>query len=219
MNPLLEPGKMSVMRGPGGCGKSFVAADMAICAAAGLPFLNWALPTSGAIYCPTEGPPPYPRFDVALRDKGLTWPPLNLAVCDLERSRGVFSGYLPIEAQDIAAAILEVPSDWRPGLVIIDAVQNLVQENSHAAMHSIIDLVDHVRVGSGAHVMLVCHSVMQMPRGTALLENAADTVLQVSRGQIDVIKQAQWASGDYRRFMLQPMPTGHNSRSCVVRAA
>lgn len=155
IHDILPEGDYSVLWGPSGQGKSFVALDWAVCLALGVPWQErYATRQCPVIYIAAEGGRGMKKRVRALAEKhGVTdIPGLYFLVEPLYvREPGVVEAFLgELEALDI----------W-PGLVIVDTLSRSFgggEENASADMGHFIEAVTHIAKQRFMTALIVHHS-------------------------------------------------------------
>jgi len=188
IDDTLTEGGLSVLWGRSGGMKSFVALDMAMCVAAGIPWHGRPTKAGLVVYLAAEGSHGLGRRAIGwrrTRGRDLPKPPFKLI------PHGV-----ALTGDDLAPlvdAILGLAA--RPVLIIIDTLARTFgagDENKQADMNAYVSAADRLREATGANVMIVHHSGVhedKRERGSNVLRGAADTVIKVSRrdDKIDII--------------------------------
>lgn len=188
---ILTDNGLSVVWGRSGAMKSFVALDMALCVATGLPWHGKATRAGMVIYVAAEGAHGLGRRAQGwrrTRGKGAPKPafkmiphPVALSSDDLEA---------------MVEAILQLQA--RPVLIVIDTLARTFgagDENKQADMNAYVSAADRLRDVTGANVMIIHHSGVheeRRERGSNVLRGAADTVIKISRTEsnLDIINKA-----------------------------
>ena len=186
---LTESG-LSMLWGRSGAMKSFVALDMAMCIATGLPWHGKAVKQGLVIYVAAEGSHGLGRRAIGwrrTRGRDLPSPQFKL----IPHSVALTSDDL----EAMVDAILKLEA--RPVLIVIDTLARTFgagDENKQADMNAYVTAADRLRETTGANVMIVHHSGVhedKRERGSNVLRGAADTVIKVSRkdDHLDIINQ------------------------------
>lgn len=186
---LTESG-LSMLWGRSGAMKSFVALDIAMCVATGLPWHGRATKHGLVIYVAAEGSHGLGRRAVGwrrTRGRELTAPMFKL----IPHSVALTSDDL--DAMVTAILLLEA----KPVLIVVDTLARTFgtgDENKQADMNAYVTAADKLRETTGANVMIVHHSGVhedRRERGSNVLRGAADTVIKVSRkdDKLDIINQ------------------------------
>lgn len=189
-NTLTENG-LSVLWGRSGAMKSFVALDMALCVATGIPWHGKAVKQGLVIYVAAEGSHGLGRRAVGwrrTRGKDLAKPAFKL-----------IPHTVALTSDDLDAmvtAILRLAS--KPVLIVIDTLARTFgtgDENKQADMNAYVSAADRLRDATGANVMVIHHSGVhedKRERGSNVLRGAADTMIKVARKEdkLDIINQA-----------------------------
>ncbi|SFP63024.1 AAA family ATPase [Tranquillimonas alkanivorans] len=179
---LLETSSMALMFGDPGCGKSFLAIDMASCIAAGVPFHGRETKQAPVIYIAGEG-------NNGLKRRTVAW----------ERHRGLNLGEAPLYFSKVAAELLDANAAravtaavdqiaatvGRPGLIVIDTLSRNFgpgDENATADMRSFVAAVDRLKDRYDAAALIVHHtghSDKGRARGNSTLRAALDAEYRV----------------------------------------
>ncbi|MFY9292804.1 MAG: AAA family ATPase [Methylorubrum rhodinum] len=221
---LLDWGTMSILYGDSNVGKTFVGMDLAHHVSTGRAWGGMKVAPAAVAYVAAEGGRGARKRLAALRRKHgdsaqffLLMAPVDLLHRD---------GDMPALVEAIKG--LESEHDVEIGLVVIDTFSRALaggDENSSVDMGAMVKNLDHLRLHSGAHLMVVHHTgkdAAKGARGHSLLRAAIDTEIEVSVGQITVTKQRDldkaWASA----FELEVVTLGRDGdgdpvTSCTVR--
>ena len=185
---VLTEGGLSVLWGRSGGMKSFVALDMAMCIATGMPWHGKPVKQGLVVYLAAEGSHGLGRRAIGWRrTRGRNLPkPLFKLI-----PHGV-----ALTGEDLVPlvdAIMELVVC--PVLIIIDTLARTFgtgDENKQADMNAYVSAADRLREATGANVLIVHHSGVhedKRERGSNVLRGAADTVIKVSRNddKLDII--------------------------------
>lgn len=186
---LTESG-LSMLWGRSGAMKSFVALDIGMCVATGLPWHGKPVKHGLVVYVAAEGSHGLGRRAIGwrrTRGRELSAPLFKL----IPHSVALTSDDLDAMVE----AILKLES--RPVLIVIDTLARTFgagDENKQADMNAYVTAADKLRETTGANVMIVHHSGVhedKRERGSNVLRGAADTVIKVSRkdDNLDIINQ------------------------------
>jgi hypothetical protein len=186
---LTESG-LSMLWGRSGAMKSFVALDIAMCIATGMPWHGKVTKHGLVVYVAAEGSHGLGRRAIGwrrTRGRELPAPLFKL----IPHSVALTSDDL----EAMVAAILQLEA--RPVLIVIDTLARTFgtgDENKQADMNAYVSAADKLREATGANVMIVHHSGVhedRRERGSNVLRGAADTVIKVSRkdDKLDIINQ------------------------------
>ncbi len=187
---MLTESGLSMLWGRSGAMKSFVALDISMCVATGLPWHGKATKHGLVIYVAAEGSHGLGRRAIGwrrTRGRELSAPLFKL----IPHSVALTSDDL----EAMVAAILTLEA--RPVLIVIDTLARTFgagDENKQADMNAYVSAADKLREATGANVMIVHHSGVhedRRERGSNVLRGAADTVIKVSRKEdkLDIINQ------------------------------
>lgn len=186
---LTESG-LSMLWGRSGAMKSFVALDIGMCVATGLPWHGKPVKHGLVVYVAAEGSHGLGRRAIGwrrTRGRELSAPLFKL----IPHSVALTSDDLDAMVE----AILKLES--KPVLIVIDTLARTFgagDENKQADMNAYVTAADKLRETTGANVMIVHHSGVhedKRERGSNVLRGAADTVIKVSRkdDNLDIINQ------------------------------
>jgi AAA domain len=188
IDEVLTEGGLSVIWGRSGAMKSFVALDMAMCVAGGMPWHGKPVKRGLVVYLAAEGSYGLGRRAIGwrrTRGRDLSKPAFKL----IPHTVALTGDDLNL----MVAAILAL--EQRPVLIIIDTLARTFgagDENKQADMNAYVSAADRLREATGANVLIVHHSGVhedKRERGSNVLRGAADTVIKVSRNddKIDII--------------------------------
>lgn len=188
---ILTQNGLSVMWGRSGAMKSFVALDIALCIASGLPWHGKEVVKGMVVYVAAEGAHGLGRRAVGwrrTRGKDLPKPDFKL-----------IPHPVALTSDDLGAmveAILGLQS--RPVLIVMDTLARTFgagDENKQADMNAYVNAADLLRTETGANVMIIHHSGVheeRRERGSNVLRGAADTVIKIARknSDLEIINEA-----------------------------
>jgi RecA/RadA recombinase len=224
---MVETQSIAMIYGESGCGKTFLALDLALSIASGREWFGRACQQARAIYIAAEaGRSIRHRVAAWAADRWDGQGDVNFAAVvspvDLCDKKG-------IGVKQLVAAIKEAGG---ANLVIIDTVSRALaggDENSPDAMGLFVKSLDYMRSTLGCAVIVVHHvgkDASRGGRGHSLLHCAVDTEMEVVRkdGGIctaSVTKQRDMPEGDAVAFRLRQVELGRNRggqvlTSCVV---
>ncbi len=230
---LILAGSAVLIFGPSNSGKTFLATDLALHVAAGLPWHGRETEPGGVLYVALEGGGGFRnRVSAWLQDHA----EIDAATLPFAAVTAPLRLIEPGHPEALIATIRDTwPPDWPPvALVVIDTVSRALagaDENDSAAMGALVAAIDAIRDAAGAAVLLVHHTGKDATRGArghSLLRAAVDTEIEVSATGEDraatVTKQRDLAAGRPIGFRLRVMELGHDLAgemvtSCVVDAA
>ncbi|MCQ4161509.1 helicase RepA family protein [Roseomonas sp. GC11] len=177
---LLGRGELSVIWGAAKTGKSFLAMRLAYGLACGIGMWGRAAARCRALYVAAEGAG-------GLRNR----------VAALRAEMGDAGGNFAMVAQPITigppcldlAALVAAARGFKADLIVLDTLARTFgegDENSARDMAAFVAALDHLRVETGAHVLVIHHGAKSAeatsPRGSGALVGAADLVARVERG-------------------------------------
>ena len=188
IDDVITEGGLSVLWGRSGGMKSFVALDMAMCIATGIPWHGRPVKQGLVVYLAAEGSHGLGRRAIGwrrTRGRDLAKPAFKLI------PHGV--ALTGEDLEPMVAAILALEA--RPVLIVIDTLARTFgagDENKQADMNAYVSAADRLREATGANVLIVHHSGVhedKRERGSNVLRGAADTVIKVSRkdDNLDII--------------------------------
>lgn len=178
----LDTNSFSMLIGPRGTGKSFVALDMAAAIATGRPWQGHDVRRGRVAYMVGEGLHGF-------MDRVRTWERVHDTDLDAE---GVFIIDMPIQVAD--AAMWNGLAWWclnnNITTLVLDTLNRIsvgIDENSAQDMGRVVDAMRQVQDFAQCHILLVHHTTMgtDRARGSSALEGAADTVLLVEQLKLD----------------------------------
>lgn len=209
--PLIEDvfdvGALSVTYGRSGSGKSFLAADYALCVASGTWWHGHEVKRGPVLYVAAEG-------QTGLGIRAGAWAALNRLPIPEEMTWLTRPANLLNTAA--AAALAGIADELGAVLVVIDTLNRSMSggdENNSKDMSTVIASCDLIRRITGAHVNLIHHSGKDQSagaRGHSSLNGAVDTELEVKNAGDGIItvtssKQKEGPTGGQpRRFAMVP---------------
>lgn len=216
---------LTVLYGPSGAGKTFVALDMAAAVASGAPWRGRRTARAPVAYVAAEG-----AGGLALRLAALqrAHPGVDLSHLWVlaERPNFLTGGH-----KDVIEALQAVGEPV--GLVVLDTLARLMpggDENASETMGLMIERCELVAKATGAAVMLVHHAgkdVTKGARGWSGLRAAVDAEIAVQRDPqtgrrwVTLTKEKDGVDGLEIDFALRVVPLGYDSdgdllTSCVI---
>jgi RecA-family ATPase len=216
---LLDAAAMSVFYGASGCGKTFLALDLAAHVALGWNWRERKLKQGTVIYIAAEG-----GLGIEERLTGfrlhhkidVTDVPLHIIAEPMDLCRSAEDVALLTERCDPLSPIL---------LIVVDTLSRVMaggNENAPDDMGRFVANCDRLRLSTGAHVLVIHHSGKDDARGArghSLLKAAADTEIAVEKNEISgvvtatVAKQRDHRIGDPFAFCLIPVEIGTDENS------
>jgi hypothetical protein len=176
---VLQPGRLAVLFGPPGAGKSIAAIDLACSLATGVPWLgHYAVRQSPVAYCYTEGSDGFRvRVDAWKQRHGV-----------IDRAGVLVTFQAPnlLDKASVTALLAALRRlDPPPALVIVDTLARVIpaaDENSAKDMGTAIAACDRLRTALDCAVLLIHHTRRDgaNERGSTALRGAADTMLAVT---------------------------------------
>ena len=186
---LIETESLAQIFGESGCGKSFLALDIAACIASGTPFHEHEVKKGAVIYIAGEGHNGLKRRLTAWErhnDVSLDTAPLFLSE--------VAAQFLDeVSAQAVANAVDEIVlTDGPPTLIIVDTLARNFgpgDENATKDMSNFVAALDRLKGRHGCTLILVHHTGhtdKERGRGSAALKAALDAEFRVGKAD-DII--------------------------------
>lgn len=185
IDKYIEADSLDLMFGEPGCGKSFVAIDMACCVASGIPWHGHEVKKGPVIYIAGEG-----QNGITKRFKAWcvkhNYSMQNLAVFRSKRAAQLYDMSVAVDVAESVRAIVDEIGEY-PSMIVIDTVARNMggDENSTQDMNQFIEHVDALlRHPYRAAVMLVHHSGKASPgqaRGSTALRGALDAEYMVEQ--------------------------------------
>lgn len=234
LDQVLETNSLSVMYGSPGCGKTFLALDIALSVASGRPWAGRDTKQGYVLYVGAEG-------YISLAERVRTWcafykvePPTNMLVAinpvDLMGGWASLNEFLTQAAGgaettrsefDHEEGFTDVIEDMPLRLVVIDTWARCItggDENSAMDMGKAVQWVDMLRdpdlTGGEASVLVVHHTgkFAQFERGSSALRGAADTMLHVKKDMqgpvLSCSKQRNAVEFNPITFTIAELPSG-----------
>lgn len=201
----LDLDTLAVMYGRPGCGKSFLALDLACHVATGSWWQRQEVNAGPVLYVVAEGAQGMGvRFDA--------WRRLNRYSADVTTLAWLPGAVQFLEPEQVHA-LADVTGELTPRLVIIDTISRSMaggDENAASDMTPVVLAADTIRAASGACVLLVHHSGKDTTagaRGHSSLLGAADTEIEVKNGGDGILtvtntKAKNHAEADPLRLVL-----------------
>lgn len=210
---ILPVGGFSVLYGPPGSGKTFVALDWAMCIATGFRWQQREVRRGQVVYVSGEGGP-------GLKSRVRAWK----AHREFSGRAGVHflrEAVTVLDPADLQRFIHEVRQlDIQPNLVVLDTLARCFaggDENSTADMSNFVAGVDRIRTQLETSVLVVHHSNKSSgsERGNTALRGAADTMTKLTEEDevLHLSCDKQKDAEPFPRLDLRLMKEG---RSCVV---
>lgn len=176
IDEVLYRDTLAVLYGKPGSFKSFVALDLGMCIALGLPWQGREVRQGPVLYVAAEGGP-------GLGVRMAAWLSGTRVEAPSPEQFAVYPDPVdlrdPTQVQVVAAWAAKV----RPALIVFDTVARSMpggDENSTRDMGALIDGADRIRAASGAAVLLVHHTgwAGEHERGSSALRGAVATVVK-----------------------------------------
>ena len=199
--------------GPAGCGKTFLAVDIASCVATGTSWHGRAVRQGAVLYIAAEGGRRIvDRFDAWLEAHGQQ---------DAGELHVLQEPVRLLEANQAAALLSDVQTfDPTPKLVVIDTLSQCLpggDENAVKDMGTFVDVVNELRRATGVTVLANHHTGKdgRVERGSTAVRGAADTMIKLSDEEsvitVTCDKQRDGPPFDALRFRLKSI-----GESCVL---
>lgn len=182
---LLETETLGLLFGDPGCGKSFLAVDIALAIATGTPFYNRGIKQGAVFYIAGEGFNGLTRrFEAWAKHKRV-----NIAEAPLFVSNRPAQFLDAASATEVTEAVRELASQHGdPALIVVDTVARNFgagDENSTSEMGAFIASIDTVKAEfPGSSIMLVHHtghSEKHRARGSIALKGALDAEYRLDK--------------------------------------
>lgn len=204
IDKLLFLDSLAWLYGAPGCGKSFIAIDIAGCVGTGETWQSFPVRMRGPVlYLVAEGVS-------GVKQRVRAW----------EASMGVRMEnvhFLPIAVQASNAtewaALIEVIADLKPVLVVVDTQARVtvgMEENSATEMGRFVQRVELLRLASGACILVIHHTGRggEHMRGSIAMDGAASTLIKVVKADdiltIECGKQKD--ASEFDQFGLRMVP-------------
>ena len=180
VDQILPEGAFSVLYGPSGSYKTFLALDMALSVACGVEWRGVAVRPMPVAYVAGEGVGGlYKRILpwMVARSQGRT-PAFHILDHSVQMTEAEHLDALVAGVEDLAV---------KPGLIILDTLARNFgsgDENSTQDMNRFVAAVDTLRKATGAHVMAIHHTGKEASkgaRGSSVLRAAVDTEIEIDR--------------------------------------
>ena len=215
---LIPQGGLASLYGAPESTKSFMAIDLALCVATGLPWHGRAVEKGFCIYVAAEGGPGIgKRVKAWLQHHNL--PASKANVGWVIETLAVSSGSGDIDT--LMGRIEEI--DQAPKLIVIDTLARCFEgdENQQEDMGEFIAGMGQLRHEYGAAILAVHHTNLSgdRERGNTALRGGTDTMLAIERDKttkeitLSCTKQKDAEHFDPMTFELQPVP---EHESCVL---
>ncbi len=220
---LLDASAFSVGYGDAGCGKTFIALDIALHVALGRPWFGRKVRQGLVVYIAAEA-------GLSIADRLTAFAFHH----DIEAAGVPF--YVVPDAPDLAnddgdvAALVDLLRELPdpPVLIIVDTLARCMggRSEDHAEdMGAFISACDQLRTETGAHVLVVHHTGKDKSRGargSIALRAAADTEFFIERDEATgivtttITKQRDMVAGDTFAFKLEVVEIGQDEEEEVV---
>lgn len=190
--------------GEPGCGKSFVAIDIAGCVGTGQVWQGYGPAVKGdVVYLVAEGV-------TGIKQRVRAW-----EASMRQRMTGVH--FLPVAVQASNAgewqAFVDLVTDMRPALIVVDTQARVtvgMEENSNTEMGVLVDRVEQLRRGSGACVLTIHHTGRsgEHMRGAIAIDGAATTTIKVEKDEeiVNLTCTKQKDAPEFDAFRLRLIP-------------
>lgn len=205
---ILYADSVAWLQGKPGCGKSFIALDIAGCVGSGETWQGNSTTAGPALFLVAEG-------TAGLRSRVRAW----------EKSYGhPMTGvwFLPVAVQSANtpawAGLVCLAEQLRPRLIVIDTQARVTvgrDENSAQDMGMFVAALDKLRQAAGSCVLVVHHQGRngEHMRGSTALEGAATTVVRVEKDgeRVTVSCAKQKDAAEFDQFTLRLVPMGESA--------
>lgn len=217
---ILHRQSLSWLIGPPGCGKSFIALDIAGCVGSGLIWKTHVTSQGPVLYLVAEGVS-------GIRPRVRAW----------EHDRGTKMenvSFLPVAVQAAEASawqgLVDLVTELQPSLVVLDTQARVTvgfDENSSKDMGEFTQKVDKLKTASGACILIVHHQGRsgENMRGSSALDGGADAIRKVSKdGDIITMSSPKTKDApDFEPFTMRLEPIeyqetdGTTDNSAILR--
>jgi hypothetical protein len=224
---LIDAAAISVVYGASGCGKTFIALDLAAHVALGWKWRERKLKKGTVVYLAAEGGLGIEERLTAFRlhfDVDVVGVPMHVIAEPID---------LCHSADDAVLLIQRCEALFPVALIVIDTLSRVMaggNENAPDDMGKFVANCDRIRLATGSHILIVHHTGKDDSRGArghSLLKAAADTEIEVHKDKAsgiataEVTKQRDHRVGDTFAFCLMPVQIGHDDEgepitSCAV---
>jgi KaiC/GvpD/RAD55 family RecA-like ATPase len=222
---ILERQQISVLFGEAGCGKTFLALDLALHLAAGRDWFGRRVQQGPVIYLAAEaGRSIINRVAAWRQTTGLAGLPFAARATELDLCHR--------DSGDLDR-LLDQLRERKPVFVVIDTVSRILaggNENAPDDMGAVINAFGRLRDELECHVLAVHHAGKDTgkgARGHSLLHCGVDTEIEIRRDKPSgvstamVVKQRDGIAGDHLVFRLRQVELGRDREgepvtSCVV---
>jgi AAA domain len=226
---LLDAAAMSVFYGASGCGKTFLALDLAAHVALGWKWRERKLKQGTVVYIAAEGGLGIEERLTAFRlhhNINVDDVPLHVIAEPIDLCRSADDATLLIQRCEALSPVQ---------MIVVDTLSRVMaggNENAPDDMGKFVRNCDRLRLTTGAHVLVIHHSGKDDARGArghSLLKAAADTEIEVAKDELSgvattkVAKQRDHRIGAVFAFRLLPVEIDRDDddvpiTSCVVEA-
>jgi hypothetical protein len=223
---MLQQGDLAVLYGPSGDGKTFVALDMALCVASGLPWHRHAVRSGSVVYLAAEGAQ-------GLRNRVRAWAGSRLddPTDPLWRTFHCIAEAVQLRTDLDGLIAVLTALEPKPSLIVVDTMARCIvglEENSAKEMGEALHACGRLQQATGANVQLVHHTgkgdAKDVERGSSALRAAADSMILVRRDDggvihVKVTKQKEAEGGEHVALKLDhvdlgPRADGTRESSC-----
>jgi hypothetical protein len=227
---LLGTSTLALIFGEPGCGKTFLATDLAMHIALGWSWFGRSVMPGSVIYVACEGAAGLRTRLAAFRRRSDALPgDISLAVVPSALNLG--PGGQDAQRVIDAVASVETKTGQALQLIIVDTLARALgsgDENTSQDMGAFIAACDRIRVATGATVLIVHHrgkSQQSGARGSSALLGAVDTAIEVEKRETGrvakVVKQKDGADGEEFGFTLEVVEIGKDDEgepitTCIV---
>lgn len=223
---LIETDTLGMVFGDPGCGKSFLAVDLALSVATGTPFHGWGVKQGSVFFIAGEGHNGLARrFHAWSAERGI-----SLEGVPLFKSERAAQFLDRVSAMAVAQAVDQMADQFgQPSLIIVDTVARNFgpgDENSTSDMGAFIAAIDDLKARyPGCAVLLVHHSGhadKQRARGAMALKGALDCEFRIEKNDsglhIHCTKMKDADTPPTLHFMFKTIQLDANTTSAVLHS-
>jgi hypothetical protein len=220
---ILPSHGLNLLYGKPGCGKSFIALDIAMCVASGRDWQGHKVEQTPVLYCAVEGHSAEfgNRICAALAHYGIPRGAPDLQALMVIKRFDIFGSSEDRNQIDLHVQRVKDLYHKPPGLIIIDTLAACspgMDEISGRDVGELLGYLNRLAERSGATILIVHHTSAAgtRERGHSSLRGECVSVLRADRDMLTVEKQREGPSGYSIGFALQTVPLEAGVTTCVV---